>query len=95
MEQLSSATSVRRLPELLQSRVDDSVYVLDVGSGHCFSFRGPSARLWEMLADPVCAAGAASALVTEFDVEMGACTDQVTEHFRSLHREGLIVILDR
>ena len=87
-----SDTPVRRRPDVLHSRVDDGVYALDTASGACFAFRGPSARLWEMLEAPLSATSAAERLVREFEIDQERCTREVTEHFRKLHEEGLIAV---
>ena len=90
-EGLDSETPVRRLPDVLHSRMDATVFALDVGSGNCFSFDGPSARLWDLLEQPITAAEAARRLVQEFEVDEGACREEVTAYFRRLRDEGLAV----
>ena len=93
MDTLSSDTPVARKPEVLHSRVEDGVYALDTASGACFAFHGPSARLWDMLEEPLSARAAARRLVEQFDVDEVRCRDEVTDHFRNLHREGLIDVV--
>ena len=90
-EGLDSYTAVRRLPDVLHSRMDATVFALDVGSGNCFSFDGPSARLWDLLEQPISAADAARRLTGEYDVNERQCRDEVTAYFRRLRDEGLIV----
>jgi len=90
-ERLDSETMVRRLPEVLHSRMDATVFALHVGSGNCFSFDGPSARLWELLEQPITATAAADCLVQEYDVDRAQCRDEVAAYFKRLHDEGLIV----
>ena len=90
-EGLDSDTPVRRLPDVLHSRMDSTVFALHVGSGNCFSFDGPSARLWDLLEQPISAVEAARRLTREYEVDEGACREEVTAYFRRLHDEGLIV----
>lgn len=90
-EGLDSDTPVRRLPDVLHSRMDATVFALHVGSGNCFSFDGPSARLWDLLEQPITAADAARRLTQEFAVDEGQCREEVTAYFRRLRDEGLIV----
>ena len=89
-EGLDSETPVRRLPDILHSRMDATVFALHVGSGNCFSFDGPSARLWDLLEQPITAAAAARLLVQEFEVDEGECREEVTAYFRRLRDEGLV-----
>ena len=85
-----SDTPVRRLPDILHSRMDSTVFALDVASGNCFSFDGPSARLWDLLEQPISAADAARRLTREYEVDEAQCRDEVTAYFRKLHEEGLV-----
>ena len=87
---LASDTRVRRRPDVLDSRVGDSVFALDIESGDCFSFSGPSARLWDLLAEPVDAGEAARILAREYEIEEQSCLAEVADHFRKLQQEGLI-----
>ena len=90
-EGFDSDTPVRRLPDVLHSRMDSTVFALHVGSGNRFSFDGPSARLWDLLEQPISAAEAARCLTREYAVVEGPCREEVTAYFRRLHDEGLIV----
>lgn len=90
-EGLDSDTPVRRLPDVLHSRMDATVFALDVGSGNCFSFDGPSARLWDLLEQPITATDAACRLTQEYAVDKDLCRAEVTAYFRRLRDEGLIV----
>ncbi len=90
-EGLDSDTPVHRLPAVLHSRMDSTVFALHVGSGNCFSFDGPSARLWDLLEQPISAAEAARRLTREYEVDENACREEVKAFFRRLHDEGLIV----
>lgn len=89
-EGLNSDTPVRRLPDILHSRMDATVFALHVGSGNCFSFDGPSARLWDLLEQPINAADAARRLTEEYAVDEESCREEVTAYFRRLRDEGLI-----
>ena len=91
-ERLDNDTPVRRLPDVLHSRMDATVFALHVGSGTCFSFDGPSARLWDLLEHPVTAADAARLLTQEYEIDEAACREEVTAYFRRLRDEGLIVV---
>lgn len=90
-EGLDSDTPVRRKPDVLHSRMDATVFALDVHSGNCFSFEGPSGRLWELLDQPISAAEAARLLTREYEVDEARCRDEVTAYFQRLSDEGLIV----
>ncbi|TFI60258.1 PqqD family protein [Sphingomonas parva] len=95
MDQFSSDMEVQRRPEILHSRVDDAVYALDTASGACFAFHGPSARLWELLGEPITPAAAARRLVEQYQIDEESCRREVADHFTSLHGEGLIVATGR
>ena len=79
-----------RNPKVIHSHSGEAVLALDVQSGDCFSFGGPSARLWELLEQPISAADAAGELVKEFDIETETCRREILDYFGKLHAEGLI-----
>lgn len=90
-DELDENMAVRRRPDVLHSQMDDTVFALQVRSGVCFSFDGPSARLWDLLEEPVTAAAAARRLTQEYEVEEGACRAEVLAYFRRLLDEDLII----
>ena len=87
-------TAYVRRPEVIHSAMTDRVLALHIETGNCFAFGGPSARLWELLEQPLTPAEAARRLVQEYEVEEEACRAQVSDHLQNLHAEGLITIVD-
>ena len=83
-----------RKPEVIHSAMPDRVLALHIETGNCFAFGGPSARLWDLLEQPLTAAEAARRLVQEYEIEEEACRAQVSDHLHNLHAEGLISIVD-
>ncbi|MGZ8282187.1 MAG: PqqD family protein [Allosphingosinicella sp.] len=83
-----------RRPVVLHSTTSDGILALHIETGCCFAFDGPSARLWELLGEPITPALAAQRLVQEYRVDEEACRAQVSDHLSRLHSEGLVDIVD-
>ena len=90
MTQPSEHETLVRNPDVLHSRSGDVTVALYVESGDCFSFDGPSARIWELLETPVTPRDLARQLVREYEVDEEVCLAQALEYLGKLQAEGLI-----
>lgn len=90
---LSSEQRVMRKRDMIESGLDDAIFALDIATGNCFSFSGPSKTLWELLDAPTTADEAASRLVAVYEIDQAECRAQVLAHFRNLESEGLITLV--
>ena len=79
-----------RNPDVLHSRSGDVTVALYVESGDCFSFTGPSARIWELLETPISAREIAAQLVGEFAIDDDACLAETLAFLDDLRAEGLV-----
>ena len=84
--------AVTRNSTVIHTESGDEILALNPESGNCYSFSGPSARLWQVLAEPTTAAEAAAVLAAEFEIEEEACREQIAEFFTRLNDEQLIRI---
>jgi hypothetical protein len=91
---VSAQARVRRKGDVLFSATDKEILALDVVTGDCFAFAGPSARIWELLEQPISASEAAGRLIEEYAVDADACRSEVLAHIQKLHGEGLVEIVD-
>lgn len=78
-----------RNPDAISSETPDNIVALDPGSGDCYAFSGPSARIWAMLETPVTATQIVDKLVAEFDITADACRSEVDAYLARLEAEGL------
>jgi hypothetical protein len=79
-----------RNSEVMHSRSGETVVALDMESGDCFSFEGPSRRIWELLETPMTPAELARQLTSEFEVEEDACLRESLAYLARLQAEGLV-----
>jgi hypothetical protein len=79
-----------RTPDVLHSRSGAVTVALSVGTGDCFSFAGPSGRIWDLLETPHTPRGLARQLVREFEIEEDACLAEVLDYLGRLQDEGLV-----
>lgn len=91
MDEEEREQAYERDPRVLHTSMSDCILALSVEAGHCFSFRGPSAHVWELLKTPITAGEAAGALVRKYDIEEEECRALVSAHFSRLEADGLIV----
>ena len=92
MTEIDCDTRFHRSPAVLHSKMKDTILALAPDTGDCFTFAGPSSRLWELLEQPVSASEAASLLVEEFDVDFERCRSEVAAFIGRLLAEELVVI---
>ena len=90
MTQPSEHEAFVRNPDVLHSRSGEVTVALFVESGDCFSFGGPSARIWELLETPVTPRELARQLVREYAIDEEACLAQALEYLGKLQAEGLV-----
>ena len=79
-----------RTPDVLHSRSGGVTVALSIGSGDCFSFSGPSGRMWDLLETPQTPRELARQLVREFEIEEDACLAETLEYLGKLQAEGLV-----
>jgi hypothetical protein len=82
--------AIVRNPEVLHSQSGSLTVALALESGDCFSFDGPSARIWELLETPMTPRELARQLVREYEVEEAACLVQALDYLAKLQVEGLV-----
>ena len=79
-----------RNEEIVSTEADGTVFALNPEHGHCYSFSGPSARIWGLLEQTATLDGLARVLVSEYAIDEAACRDQVASYLASLEAEGLV-----
>lgn len=88
----SNMQSYSRKQDLIASEAGDVTYVLDMETGHCFSFAGTSARIWALMEDEGSLNGLVSALTAEYEVDPDTCRDDVQTFLASLQADQLVKV---
>lgn len=79
-----------RSPQVISSETSDETVALHIGSGDCYAFAGPSARIWALLDQPLGANALCDRLVREFDIAAETCLAEVSAYLAKLESEGLV-----
>ena len=79
-----------RRPGLIEAEVDGEIVALHVDNGTCYGFNATATRIWQLLETPQSLDALCAALTAEFDVEAGACADEVKALLDELAADGLI-----
>ena len=84
---------VRRRDGVLSSRIPGEMLAMDVDTGTCFAFGGPSARIWELLETAIRIGDLVDRLVGEYDIDATSCRDQTLAHLTRLRDEGVVAVV--
>jgi hypothetical protein len=86
------ATVLRAPAELLCQELDGEFLVVHPESQRGYCLNGVGARIWQLLQQPITVAALVEQLSTEFDVDAGACENEVCDFLRQLRSADLISI---
>ena len=84
---------VHRLPGLAEAEVDGELVALHIENGTYYSFNETAARIWALLDHPQKVSALCAALAAEFEVEAGACREQVMLLLQDLKADGLVELV--
>lgn len=87
---LSSATVVVRNAGFMDAEVDQEIVALSIEKGICYGLNPVGARIWRLLANPICVADIFKSLVSEYQVDPGTCEREVLDLLEQLRAEGMI-----
>jgi len=85
---------VRRQAEVLSTQTADETLAMDIASGACFAFNGPSARIWALIETPIGIRQLVRMLVEEYEIDEADCLDQTLAYLEKLLAEGVVAIAD-
>jgi hypothetical protein len=91
---LTADSIVRRQAEVLSTLTADETLAMDIASGACFAFNGPSARIWALIETPIGVRQLVRNLVEEYEIEEADCLDQTITYLKKLLAEGVVAIAD-
>ena len=83
-----------RNSDVISSETPDAIVALHADSGDCYSFTGPSARIWTLLEQPITEDQTVATLVREFAIDEAACRAEVRAYLAKLEREDLAKAVD-
>jgi hypothetical protein len=88
---LTSATIVARKGGLIESQIDREIVALNIETGVCYGLNGIGSRIWTLLAKPARISEICAILVSEYEVEVDTCENQVIDLVEQLLNEGLVI----
>lgn len=76
----------------LVSEMNGEKVMLSIENGKYYNLGQIGGRVWELIASPVSIQNMVKQLVTEYEIEPGACEQQVRHFLQQLKAEGLIQV---
>ncbi|MEV5027127.1 MULTISPECIES: lasso peptide biosynthesis PqqD family chaperone [Paenibacillus] len=76
----------------LVSEMNGEKIMLSIENGKYYNLGQLGGRVWELMASPVSIQDMVKQLVTEYEIEPGACEQQVRTFLQQLKSEGLIQV---
>ena len=87
---LSRTTLVVRSDGFIEAEIDNQIVALNIEKGTCYGLNSVGSRIWKLLVEPIRIQAICASLLTEYQVEPGACERQVLDLLEELRAEGLI-----
>ena len=78
--------------DLVFSNVADEVVILDLKSGVYHGLESVGARAWELMVEPKAVRDVRDALMSEYDVELGQCENDLLRLIEELKSHGLVEV---
>lgn len=72
------------------SDMDGEKVMMNIHNGNYYNLGKIGGRIWELIGDPVTAAGLVHALMAEYEVEQAVCEEHVNSFLNRLLQEKLI-----
>ena len=82
-----------RPKDMLVSRVNDEMILLDPLQGEFLTFNPVAARAYELLENPIEFEKLCAVLTDEFDVDLDVCRREMSDHLRDLVSRQLVLIV--
>lgn len=76
----------------LVSDMNGEKIMLSIENGKYYNLGELGGRVWELIASPISVPDMVQQLITEYEIERGACEQQVRAFLQKLAAEGLIQI---
>lgn len=89
---LSPRSIVQRRKDLLDSRIEDELVMLDVEGGMYYALESIGTWIWEQIGEPRSIESLCAATVERFDVDVDTCRNQLIAFLAHLQTEGLLVV---
>ncbi len=89
---LTKNSIIQRKTELLFSKMDEEVVMMNIDKGEYYGLDEIGSRIWQILEKPVHFNDIIQTLTDEYDVEETTCRDDVTAFLKELHEKDLIVV---
>ncbi|QYR20612.1 lasso peptide biosynthesis PqqD family chaperone [Paenibacillus sp. sptzw28] len=74
----------------LVSNMDGEKVMMSINNGKYYNLGQVGGRIWEIIESPVSVEQITSVLLSEYDIDREACSEQVVNFLQLLHKEGLI-----
>ncbi|MFP4059898.1 MAG: lasso peptide biosynthesis PqqD family chaperone [Bacteroidales bacterium] len=89
---LTKNSIIQRKTELLFSKMDEEVVMMNIDKGEYYGLDEIGSRIWQILEKPVHFNDIIQTLTDEYDVEETTCRDDVAAFLKELHEKDLIVV---
>lgn len=85
---IAEKTAVRCCAELVQTKVDDELVMMDLATGDCYGISGAGIQIWGLLKSEPRVCDIVSQICSEYDVSEDRCfsdVQQFLEHLKELN----------
>ncbi len=81
--------------EVLSAAIDDSLVLMSFESENYYGLEAISRRIWELFAEPCAVTTICAQLLSEYDVDVATCEQEVLAFVYNLAKQKLIQVVTR
>jgi hypothetical protein len=89
---IDERTSIRRIPDLLETEVDGDVVALDVERGECYGLDAVGTDIWKLLAEDTSISEITDTLLEQYEIDRETCLREVSRIVSELQESELLVV---
>lgn len=92
--ELTNQSKIQLPQEIIYSRIDDEIVLLNTESGKYFKIDEIGSRLWGIIETPIVVKDLCKQLVSEYEVSIPQCERDVTPFLQGMLEEGLLQLAE-
>lgn len=92
MAHINLATSIKRDPLQVFSKIDNEVIMLSLKEGNYHSLNEVGARIWELIEQSIDVNTLVSTLLKEYNISNSICEKETLDLLNDLYEQGLIIL---
>lgn len=93
MAKITPNTTIKRNPELVETKMDGETVMMSINSGEYFGLDPVGSRIWELIENPIPIDQLIDKLIDEFDVSRDECEIDTLEFLNQLQEKKLLLVL--